>query len=113
MELTQLTEFLALAESALGSRLDERTRRSLRNIQRDFARRQTQLVRVLDLGAMPSEEYLGQLNAILKTMMDRMRVTLGEERFNIVFGEAGKHPEGLVDRKMFMEVAASERHPAR
>jgi hypothetical protein len=113
MEMMQLTEFLALAENALGNRLDEGTRRSLRKIQRDFIRRQTQLARVLDLEAMSPEEYLGQFNALLKTMMDRMRATLGEERFNIVFGEAGRHPEGLVDRDTFMDAVASERHSAR
>ncbi len=112
-DLTQLAEFLALAENALGSRLDEGTRRSLRKIQRDFSRRQAQLTRILDLGVMPPEEYLGQLNALLKTMMDRMRVTLGEERFNIVFGEAGRHPEGLVDPGTFMDAIASERASAR
>jgi hypothetical protein len=47
----QLIEFLVLAENALGSHLDEHSRRSLRKIQKDFLRQQTQLVRVLDLGA--------------------------------------------------------------
>jgi hypothetical protein len=113
MELTQLTEFLVLAEGALGHRLDGPTRRSLRKIQRDFSRRQTQLVRILDLGAIAPEEYLGQLNALLKNMMDRMRAALGEERFNVVFGEAGRHPESLVDRSTFMDAIASERTPSR
>lgn len=113
MELTQLTEFLVLAEGALGSQLDQDTRRSLRKIQRDFLRRQAQLIRILDLGVMPPEEYLDQFNALLKTMMDRMRVTLGEERFNIVFGEAGSHPEGLVDRSTFMDAIASESDSSR
>ena len=97
-----------MAEKALGSRLDDGTRRSLRKIQRDFADHQKQLVRVFDLGAMPPEEYLSQFNAILKTLMDRMRSALGEERFMIVFGEAGRHPEGLVDRSTFMGLAQSE-----
>jgi hypothetical protein len=104
-----VTEFLALAESALGRRLDERTRRSLRKIQRDFSHRQEQLLRVLELEVVTPEEYLDQFNALLKTMMDRMRVALGEERFIIVFGEAGKHPESLVDRSTFMDAIASER----
>jgi hypothetical protein len=108
----QLTEFLVLAENALGSRLDEHTRRSLRRIQKDFLRRQTQLVRVLDMGVMPPEEYLGQLNALLSTMMDQMRVTLGEERFDVAFGEAGRHPETLVDRGTFIDAVASERRRA-
>ena len=62
---------------------------------------------------MPPEEYLGRLNAILKTMMDQMRAALGDERFNIVFGEAGEHPEGLVDRGTFMDAIAADRHVAR
>ena len=113
MEPTQLTEFLMLAEGTLGHHLDEPTRRSLRKIQRDFSRRRAQLVRVLDLGLIPPEEYLDQLNAVLKKMMDRMRAALGEERFNVVFGEAGRHPEGLVDRSAFMDAIASERAASR
>jgi hypothetical protein len=112
-ELTQLTEFLALAEGALGHRLDERTRRSLRKIQTDFRRRQEQLVRVLDLKVVTPEEYLDQFNALLKTTMDRMRVVLGEERFNIIFGEVGGHPEGLVERSTFIDAIASERASSR
>jgi hypothetical protein len=113
MELTQLTEFLMVAEGALGHQLDEPTRRALRKIQRDFLRRQAQLVRVLDVDVVPSEEYLDQLNALLKTMMDRMRAALGEERFHVVFGEVGRHPEGLVDRSTFMDAIASERASSR
>jgi hypothetical protein len=113
MERTHVTEFLALAENALGSRLDEGTRRSLRRIQRDFSRRQTQLVRVLDLEAMPPEEYLGQLNALMKATLAQMEMVLGKERFNVVFGDAGRHPERLVDRDAFMGAIAAERASAR
>jgi hypothetical protein len=112
-ELMQLTEFLALAEGALGHRLDERARRSLRKIQTDFRHRQEQLVRVLDLNAVTPEEYLDQFNALVKATMDRMRAVLGEERFNIIFGEVGRHPEGLVERSTFMDAIASERASSR
>lgn len=105
----QVTELLALAEAALGKRLDENTRRSVRRIQRDFTRRQDQLVRVLDLGVMPPEEYLGQFNALLSGMMERIRLTLGNERFDVVFGEAGHHPEALIDRSTFVDAMAAER----
>jgi hypothetical protein len=108
MEQT-LTEFLKLAEESLGHRIDESTRRSLRQIQKDYLRRQRQLVRTLDVGAMTPEEYLAQLNALLKAVMERMRVALGEERFIIVFGDAGRHPESLVDRSTFIDAIASER----
>jgi hypothetical protein len=108
-----LTEFLKLAEESLGLQLDENTRRSLRGIQKDYVRRQRQLVQALDVGAMPPEEYLDQLNALLKAMMERMRMALGEERFIIVFGDAGRHPESLVDRSTFMDAIASERAASR
>jgi hypothetical protein len=49
-------------------------------------------------GIMSPDEYLGQLNALLSSIMARMRATLGEERFDIVFGDAGRHPEILVDK---------------
>jgi hypothetical protein len=114
MERNQLTEFLSLVESALGHRIEEPARRSIQKIHKDFVRQQTGLVHVLDLGIVDHEEYLRKLNLLLNTMMERMRISLGEERFNIVFGEAGKHPETLVDPDTFSEAIASEGHrPAR
>jgi hypothetical protein len=104
-----LTEFLKLAEESIGRRLDPSTRRSLRRVQKDYSARQQRLVHALDVGALGPEEYLDRFNALLKTMMDRMRVILGEEQFLIVFGDAGNHPEGLVDRGMFMDAIRSER----
>jgi hypothetical protein len=112
-ERKHLTEFLALAERALGNRLESPTRQSLQKIQKDFMRRQTRLVHSLDLGIVTPEEYLAQFNVMLRSAMERMRVVLGEERFDIVFGEAGRHPEGLVDRGTFMDAVASERLSAR
>ena len=108
MEQT-LTEFLKLAEGALGRQLDQNTRRSLRRAQRDYIARQQRLVQLLDIEVLSPEEYLDQLAVLLKDMMDRMRSVLGEERFLIVFGEAGRHPEGLIDRGMFMDAIKSER----
>jgi hypothetical protein len=113
MELIQLSEFLVLIQDALGSRLDEGTRRPLQKIQKDFVRRQARLVHTLDMGIVGPEEYLGQLNALLSSMMDRTRAVLGNERFDIVFGEGGRHPEDLVDRRTFLEAVASERPSAR
>ena len=107
-----MTELLALAEKALGSRLDEGTRRSLRRIQRDFLSQQTQLVCVLDLGVISPEEYLGQLNVLMKGTMARMETALGRERFIAVFGDAGRHPERMVDRDAFMQTIAAERASA-
>jgi hypothetical protein len=113
MEMNQLTEISVLAEVALGHPLDAPTRRSLQKIQKDFSRRQARLVHNLDLGIVTSEEYLGQLNALLRSMMDRTQALLGDERFNAIFGEAGRYPESLVDRRTFMEAVASERRSER
>jgi hypothetical protein len=108
MEQT-LTEFLKLAEGALGRQLDQHTRRSLRSVQKNYMARQRQLIHSLDVGALAPEEYLDQLNALLKATMDRMQAILGEQQFFIVFGEAGRHPEGLIDRGTFMDAIRSER----
>jgi hypothetical protein len=108
-EPTQLTELLTLAESALGRRLDEPTRRSIRKTQLDFSRRQARLIHILDLGIVTPEEYLDRFNVLVESTMDRMRDALGEERFGIIFGEAGRHPESLVDRSTFMDAISSER----
>jgi hypothetical protein len=113
MEPTQLTEFLALIEDTLGGRLDKDTRRPLQKIQKDFIRPQARLVHNLDMGIVGQEEYLGRLNALLTSMMDRMRAVLGEGRFEIVFGEGGRHPQDLVDRRTFLEAVAAERRSAR
>jgi hypothetical protein len=113
MERTQLTEILALVEMALGQRLETPMRQSLQRIQRDFLRRQARLVRNLDLGIVAPEEYLKQLNTLLRSKMDRTQVLLGDERFKSVFGEAGRNPESLVDRSTFMDAIAAERRLAR
>ena len=34
--------------------------------------------------------------------MERSRSLLGDERFDAIFGEAGKHPDGLADRDTFL-----------
>jgi hypothetical protein len=104
-----LTEFLKLAEGSLRHQLDQSTRRSLRRVQKNYSARQQRLVQALDVGALDPEEYLDRLNALLKAMMAQMRIVLGEEQFFIVFGEAGRHPEVLVDRDTFMDAIKSER----
>lgn len=104
-----MTEFLNLAEGALGRRLDENMRRSLRNAQKDYTARQQRLAHALDLGVLTPEQYLDNLDTLLKRMMEQMREVLGEQQFLIVFGEAGRRPEGLVDRGAFMEAIGSER----
>jgi hypothetical protein len=113
MEMNRLTEISALAEMALGHPLDTSTRRSLQRIQRDFTRRQARLVHNLDSDIVTAEEYLGQLNALLRSMMDRTQALLGDERFNAIFGEAGRYPEGLVDSGTFREAVASDRRSER
>lgn len=105
----QLNEFLTLAEGTLGHRLDEPTYRSFRIAHREFTRKQAQLVKILDSGMVTPEQYLDNFNSLYKALMDRMRDALGEEQFTIVFGEAGRHPESLIDRSIFMDAISIER----
>jgi hypothetical protein len=112
MERT-LTEFLKLAEGALGHPLDQSMRRSLRRAQKHYSTRQQRLVHSLDTGVLSPEEYLDHLDALLKAMMDQMREVLGEEQFLVVFGEAGRDAGGLIDRGMFMDAIRSERATSR
>lgn len=49
------------------------------------------------------EEYLDALTASMKFNMNLIDRILGRERFLKVFGEAGLHPEGMINRELFLE----------
>jgi len=102
-ENTQLVELSAMVEMALGQPIERETLEALQAVQRELWRSRSELVRRLHAGELTPDQYLDQLHASIATAMGQSRSLLGEERFQIIFGEAGKNPEGLVNRTIFME----------
>ena len=95
----------ASAEKALGHPLDQAALKSLAHIAANMGLQNTLaiLIDALDNGTITPVEYLDKLNEAAKASMERNRTLLGDDVFLAVFGEAGLHPEGLVDRKAFLD----------
>jgi hypothetical protein len=102
-EGTQLAELSAMIEMALGHPIDGETLRALRAIQAELWRSGSELVRRLHGGELDPDQYLDQLHASIAGAMSQSRSLLGEQRFEIIFGDAGKNPEELINRTIFME----------
>jgi hypothetical protein len=103
-----VAEFLALVEATLAYRVDQPTLAKLAAIQANLQHTQAEIASWLDAGEIKPEQYLELLNTLLRSAMEQSRILLGDERFYAVFGEAGKNPEGLVDRATFLEFVQSE-----
>jgi hypothetical protein len=107
-ETIRLQELRALVGLKLGQPLDETAFRALAAAQAEFRGRQHALHAALATGAMEPEDYLAKLDGELALWMKSSAAILGTERFNAIFGEAGAHPEGLIDRETFL--AQERRH---
>jgi hypothetical protein len=97
-EDTRLAELSALLEMALGHPVDQPTLSALHEIQTELRRAQSELVVRFDSGELTPDRYLKLLNDTLRSTMERSRSLLGDERFQAIFGEAGRYPEGLINR---------------
>jgi hypothetical protein len=102
-EATRLTELSALVEMALGHPLDQETFRALFSIQKELWNLRTALTTRLNNGELTPNRYLVQLDVGLRLAMEQSRVLLGDERFKLIFGEAGERPESLINATTFME----------
>jgi hypothetical protein len=101
-----VTDFLELAYAALGDSLDLETRNSIVDVETQFRARQSELILKFSAKEMSPNEYLTAFNQCLEFAMRQMYETLGSHRFRIIFGEAGHHPDGLVDQDAFYAAAA-------
>lgn len=99
----QRQDLAELVESSLGGPLDKDTFEGLYVIQKEMRFAQEILVMQFDKKILSSEGYLERFNNLLLTAMTDSRTLLGDERFMKIFGEAGLHPEGMVDRQKFFE----------
>ena len=111
MKAHPLTEFLALAEAALGEPLDEQTACGLLLIQTQLRVRTDEMATLLRSGAMSRETYLKQNNIALRDAMKASEALLGRDRFLAIFGEAGDYPEGLIDGDAFLAQGSGNRDP--
>lgn len=89
-------ELRAMAELSLDGGLDETTLTQLVHIQTDFAEAQQELEQQLERREMTPQQYGEALNGRFGMAMGRCRQLLGSDRFQMLFGEAGYNPEGLV-----------------
>jgi hypothetical protein len=106
----EVLDFSAIAEATLGHPLEERARAQLQVIQAELRGAQFELIRRLQCGEITPDQYLGNFNNVLRSAMEKCRDLLGDKLFRDIFGEAGLHPEGLVDKNAFTEQAATGVH---
>lgn len=104
-EASEMAELAALAQRALGQPLDPDTLRALDGVQSRLRQQQAHYVQLFDAGEISAEEYLKWTNVIVALAMRQNREVLGEKRFQAIFGEAGNHPEGLIDHEAFLQRA--------
>jgi hypothetical protein len=101
-EATQSDDLSALIQMALGYPLDDETFAALFAIQRELWNNKNNLAMRLQNGQLRPEDYLSQLNEMIKLAMDQSCRLLGDERFQQIFGEPGRFPEGLVNPEIFL-----------
>ncbi|WP_162560706.1 hypothetical protein [Methylobacterium durans] len=81
-------------------------------VQTLFWSRKDALAVEMAQGTIDPDDYLERFNAALAESMDRSRAAIGSRAFAELFGEAGEHPEDLVDPDIFEEVHGPQ-HAAR
>ena len=102
-ETIRVAELSALVEMALGHPLDQETFQALATVQAALWSVRTALTKRLQNGELSPNQFLDQMDSSLRSAMEQSRVLLGDERFEMIFGHAGEHPEGLINATTFME----------
>jgi hypothetical protein len=97
-----IEEMTAFFKARLKHSLSEWLIKMLFEIQIEFRNRQAALIDQLNSDKITRERYLDEFNAALRLSMEESRSLLGQKDFALVYGEAGFHPESLVDREAFI-----------
>jgi hypothetical protein len=108
-ESPPVDEFVAFAKATLGGDLDDKTAVALAIIQARLRIEADEMVARYDNGELSPEAYLEEHTVALRKAMKASEALLGRRRFLIVFGDAGDHPEGLIDRDKFLELEHENR----
>lgn len=95
-------EFPQLVEKSLGYKPSPEVMRMLLSARNELRTRQNVLENLLSDQKITKELYLDRLISALYKWSRRAQTILGNEQFFKVFGEAGFHPEGLIDRETFL-----------
>lgn len=109
-ESADVAELMELVKTALGHPLEQPACDKVLAAQGVLRHKQTQLIAALDKGEITPDRYLNLLNRAQRDAMSQCREALGTDRFKAVFGKAGKHPEGLVDRDTLLAHEAHRHH---
>jgi len=96
-------ELAALVLERLGRPLSVPTFQRLSEIQQQLQETQAALAQRKADGNVSPEEYLEGVNEALAFAMRQSKQVLGRGDFLTIFGEAGGHPEGLIDRETFLK----------
>ncbi len=97
-----LLELKALLKLQLNEEVTDKEFEALFEIQKTLRQSQGILVEQFAQKLITPEEYLDNVNALMKLFTWEAEQILGDKRFLQIFGEAGRHPEGLVDRETFL-----------
>ena len=102
-EITALLRNAHLRHSIEKSKFEQLT-----TIHRQFRRSQADLISSLENEKITPEEYLSAFNLVLRETMIQNERVLGHEDFLLVFGEAARAPQGLIDRETFFSEEQKE-----
>ena len=59
----------------------------------------------LSCHAIDRASYMEGMRSISDYMMDQVEQLLGKKRFLAIYGDAGRHPDGLIDPEAFLSSA--------
>ena len=92
-----MSELATLIETSLGYPLDPDTLADLEAIQARHWAAHDALTKMLEAGILNPDTYLSRLTADLRASMADCLTLLGDARFVRIFGEAGRHPEAMIE----------------
>jgi hypothetical protein len=95
-------ELVAFFNARLSRPLPDKLIQELFALERECRNRQTDLLNQLERHKISPEESLKEFNAAIGRLMNESRKVLGEKDFALAYGEAGGHPDSLVDPEIFL-----------
>ncbi len=98
----RLSELNDLVVQGLGHPLDDDTFSKLADIQLRMRNEHEKICNLLALRYITRFEFLDRSEENFRKMFNEAHEFLGNETFVAIFGEAGMHPEGMIDREAFL-----------
>lgn len=101
MSYYDIVYYEAMVEEALGERVDLTTLQGMFKIKNELDRVHGLLVIDYTIHAIDAMEYLRLMNEIMVNQSKQLLALFGDEKFDKIFGEAGRRPEGMIDPEAF------------